>query len=110
MVETYYDEGVVSNGSFIIDVGVPNGLSGVCSITFFSDPEGTVPVTPTLGSVTFEVSEDNYNFGLVDQATITYPLADAYNRPNFIGYCHKVRFTLENIVGAYYYVAKVHIQ
>lgn len=109
MASTYYIQSEVSNGDFIIPVANPSSLIGVCSITYYTDSSYTTPVKPDSGITTFTVSEDNFNFGEINNGTITHSTTGSYNRPHFMGYCNSVRVNLQDIVGATHFTARVHL-
>lgn len=108
MLQSFQMFGQVSDNSFIIPINSPSAFEGVCSITFYSDEYNT-PVKPTAGKATFEISEDSFNYGSIENGVITFPDTDGYNRPHFIGYAGAAKVTLNGITGATHFIARVHM-
>lgn len=109
MVNTFIVKDAISDKSFDLPVGIPQELAGIFSITFYSDANYTTPVNPTGGTATFKISEDEFNYGTIDNGTITFPVSDSYNRPSFTGYCSHAKVTLDGIQGAAHFMARIHL-
>lgn len=78
---------------------------GFVSVTFFSDAELTIPVTPSAGTITFEASEDGITYGSIANGAVDPTIQ--YDRPNFAGSAEFVRATCAGITGAPFYKATV---
>ncbi len=81
------------------------GFNGQLSITFYSD-EYLTPVEPTAGTAEFKITDDQFEYGSIDDGTVTYPLSEGYNRPTFFAPCNGFKVKLTGIQGATHFVAR----
>lgn len=85
---------------------------GYAAFRFYSDPSFQNLVTPTAGTVTFEVSETGAIYGSVGNGTNipanTIGPAVKYPRPNWLGSTRKARVILAGITGAAYFKCTIY--
>ncbi len=75
-------------------------------VTFYTDATYQTVVTPSAGSLTITASEDETNFGTVNNGTIDVTTA-AYDRPNWSGGVKVVKATALGITGAPNYILTI---
>lgn len=80
--------------------------TGIVSVTLYDSANYDNPVNASAGILTITASEDNFNFGTVDNNVID--LTDPeYLRPSFRALVTNIRGTWSGVTGATHYVIKV---
>ncbi len=74
--------------------------------TFYTDDTYETPVLPSAGTVTITASEDETNYGTVNNGTVSVTSA-TYDRPNWSGPVKRVKATADSITGAPFYIATI---
>lgn len=75
-------------------------------VTFYTDATYETVATPSAGSLTVTASEDETNYGTVNNGTIDVTTA-AYNRPNWSGAIKRLKATALGITGAPNYILTI---
>lgn len=102
-IKTIYIKDTVQDKEFTKEFDTL-GFNGQLSVTFYSD-EYQTPIEPTAGSLEFKITDDQFEYGTVEDGSISYP-TDAYNRPTFFAACNGFKVTLSGITGATHFIAR----
>lgn len=101
----YRIEGPVTDGAIVLEDILQPGLErGYISVLFYSEATFENVVTPSAGTITFEVSETGDRYGTIMNGTVQAD-SPTYDRPNFSGSVDKLRATCNSIAGATHYRA-----
>ncbi len=95
--------GSTADGDQIFDDMRYTHERGYVSILFFSEAELTTVVTPSAGTVTFTISENNDAFGTISDGVVTANTvgpAVQYTRPNWSGSARAIKATFLGVLGA----------
>jgi hypothetical protein len=92
---------------YTADMSNSQNNSGQIYLEFFSDAAGTIPVTPTAGTINFLGSPLGNNYlsmsaGSTVNATTVSTTNSTYTPPTFYGRCVRISATLSGITGASY--------
>lgn len=80
--------------------------SGVVSVTMYDSAALDNAVTPSAGTLTVTASEDNFNFGTIDDNVVD--LTDpAYLRPSWRALVTNLKFNWAGVTGATHYEIRV---
>lgn len=105
---TYVIKDAVSNKDFISQDLSKQYTKGIVSITFYSD-EYKTPVTPTSGKIVFTASEDNFNFGDLDEGEVDVT-NKKYKRPYWaLGSMQNVKASFSDVTGATHFVIRISV-
>ncbi len=98
----YMIKGVVADGDYLSQSIAQYYERHYITVTFFSD-EYITPVVPTGGTVTFTATDDGFNFGTVNNGSVSASNPE-YQRPNLSGKIQRVKATTDSTLGATHFV------
>lgn len=98
----FIGKGAIAGGTVLLsaldEAMADEWATGIVSVTLYDDDTYTNAVNATAGTLTITATEDNFNFGTIDNNVIDLTTG-AYTRPSFRAYVQDIKLEWAGVTG-----------